>query len=291
MLEKKSTIIVIANYNGKKYLQECLPSLRNQDYKDFKVVILDNGSSDGSVDWIRKDHPEVYLIDNRKNLGFSKANNVGIKLGLDAGYKYFVLLNQDTVVRKNFLDEGIKMLDEEAGMCCPKILYYSNKKIWYAGSPIFDNYLDFMRKNILELLVDESVGKEDGPEFNEKKDVGYASGCSLFVKREVFEKIGLLDERFFFNWEAKDLCKRARDNGFRVMYFPDTVVLHNTPYIEETSNVIKKYFLSKTGYWQITGFLKYMRKHYGLPRTLLYIFKVPFDIPFILLWYFRKKQP
>ncbi|MBU0568619.1 hypothetical protein KKC52_11335, partial [bacterium] len=98
-------------------------------------------------------------------------------------------------------------------------------------------------------------------------------------------------ERFFFNWEAKDLCKRARDNGFRVMYFPDTVVLHNTPYIEETSNVIKKYFLSKTGYWQITGFLKYMRKHYGLPRTLLYIFKVPFDIPFILLWYFRKKQP
>ncbi|MBT4397396.1 glycosyltransferase family 2 protein [archaeon] len=290
MLEKKSLAVIIPNWNGKKYLVECLPSLQKQHFKDFKTIILDNGSSDGSVDWIAKTHPEVHLIDNKKNLGFSGAINKGLRLAMDQGYKYFVLLNQDTVVQENFLDAGIKMLDSDADVCCPKILYYSNKTIWYAGSPIFRGYGDFMKNHIIKLLIEESHGEEDGPQFDKQKEVGFASGCSLFIRRDVLEKVGLLDERFFFNWEAKDFCRRVRNAGYRLMYFPDTVVLHNVPYLKDTGNVFKKYFFSKTGYWQITGFLKYMKKHFGLARTILYVLKVPFDVPFILWWYYKKKK-
>ncbi|MCF7872323.1 glycosyltransferase family 2 protein [Candidatus Woesearchaeota archaeon] len=288
MLSGKKIAVIIVNYNGKKYLKECLDSLRIQTYKYYGIILVDNGSVDGSVNFIKKYYPEVILMLNKKNEGFSKANNVALKYCLNNGFDYFVLLNQDTVVQSNFLSEGINMLNNYADICCPKILYYDSKKIWYAGSPVFDNFSDFLKKNILSVIVDKNVGKDDGPEFNEKKEVGFASGCAFFLRKDILENIGFLDENFFFNWETRDYSKRARDKGYRVMYFPETVVLHNTKPIKDSKEVIKKFFFSKTGYWMVSGLLKYMKKHFGLSRTVLYVLKAPIEIPLTLFVYLKK---
>jgi GT2 family glycosyltransferase len=250
-------------------------------------MIVDNGSEDGTVPWLEENHPDVFVLPQRRNLGFSRANNILIRKAMAEGFAYVVLLNQDTIVQDNFLDEGIAQLERGAGIACPKILFAQDGRIFFAGSQFIDDYRSLLRKNLLAVIVDPTAGEVDGPAFNQPKAVGFASGCAFFVRRDVIETIGYLDERYFFNWETKDYSKMARDAGFTIMYFPSTVVLHDSPRIRSTSRMLKKYLFSKTGLWMARGLFQFVAKHFGVLRMIVFAVKTILSVPLVYMWYLR----
>jgi GT2 family glycosyltransferase len=279
--------VIIVSYNGRHYLEGCLHSLKGQTHRNFRVMIVDNGSRDGSVAWLREHHPDVLVLPQKRNLGFSRANNILMKKAMAEGFEYMVLLNQDTVVQDNFLAEGIEQLKQGAGIACPKILFAQDRRIFFAGSQFIDDYWSLLRNNLLSVIVDPTAGEVDSPAFDEPKAVGFASGSAFFVSRIVIEAIGYLDERYFFNWETKDYSKMARDAGFTIMYFPSTVVLHDSPRLRSTSRIVKKYLFSKTGLWMAKGLFQFVAKHFGFFPMILFAVKTVLSVPFVYLWYLR----
>ncbi len=216
MGQKNKVAIIILNYNGKKDTIECLESLQKIYQKAAKasVIVVDNGSSDESVEEIRRSFPEVDLIANKKNLGFSEGNNIGIKQALKKGSDYILLLNNDTVIAPSLIEELLKASQKtKSEIVSPKIYFapgyefhktrYKNKDlgkvIWYAGGKI-----DW--KNVL--TSHRGVDSVDIGQFDEEKETDFATGCAMLVKREVFNKIGFFDPVYFAYFEDADFSQR-----------------------------------------------------------------------------------
>jgi hypothetical protein len=213
--------IIILNWNGKDDTIECLESLKKIDYPDYKIVVVDNGSTDDSVEIIPKRYFEqVAFIAAKKNFGFSGGNNIGIDYALKNGADYILLLNNDTIVEPDFLSELVQAAEEnkKVGILGPKILFYSNKNlIWSAGGKISKNY-----------TRGELVGykEKDEGEYGEKKEVDYISGTCLLIKKEVVEKIGPMSEDYFLYYEDTDWNMRARRAGFKCLFVPNSKIYH-----------------------------------------------------------------
>lgn len=231
----KKIFIIILNWNGKKDTLECLDSLgelRSMNYES-RIVVVDNGSDDGSVEVIHKDYPEVILLENKENLGFAEGNNVGIRYALENGADYVILLNNDTLVDKNLVNELLKVMesDSQTGVLSPKIYfapgfefhkdrYQENERgkvIWYAGGEMdWQNILGSHR----------GVDGVDNGQYNHEEQTDYATGCCMMVKREIFEKVGLLDKKYYLYYEDVDFCERAKRCGYKVAYVPKAIVWH-----------------------------------------------------------------
>lgn len=208
--------VIIPNWNGKKFLKNCLTSLSKQGFKDFEVIIIDNGSTDGSVLYVKKYFPEVKLVELENNTGFSHAVNLGINKSFG---RYVILLNNDTEVDKNCVKNLIVAADKhrEVGFVAAKMLnFYKRGVIDSAGS-----YIDMVghADNI-------GRGQKDDPRFNNSGYVFLATGGGSLIKREVFEKVGLLDENFFAYFEDIDFCLRAQIQGFKGWYEPKAIIYH-----------------------------------------------------------------
>ncbi len=219
-MDNPSVYIIVLNWNGKNDTLECLHSLQQVTYPNFRVVVVDNASSDCSVDAIREKFPSVQIISNKENLRFAGGNNVGIRYALDYGADYVLLLNNDTVVDKEFLTEMVAIADQSArmGMIGPKIYYYSEpKKIWYAGGRI-----EWWKGWVSHIGIREL----DGGQYDAITEVDYLTGCCMLVKREVIEKVGILDESFYIYGEDADWCIRASRAGYKLMYVPSSMVWH-----------------------------------------------------------------
>ncbi len=212
--------IIILNWNGKKDTIECLHSLENVDYSNKKIIVVDNASSDGLVDEIRRLFPEVEVIVNDTNRRFAGGNNVGIKRAIEQSADYILLLNNDTVVEKDFLSKLVQeaQKDEKIGMVGPKIYYYSDpKRLWYAGGKII------WWKGV---IAHSGVHEIDEGQYNSTEDTAYITGCCILVKRSVIEKIGMLDEAYYIYGEDADWCVRAVRAGFKLVYLPSAVIWH-----------------------------------------------------------------
>ncbi len=212
--------IIILNWNGKNDTIECLKSLQNIDYKNYEIIIVDNASSDGSVEEISKQFPSVNLICNKKNLRFAGGNNIGIKYAIENAFDSILFLNNDTIVKENFLSEFVKYFsqNENIGICGGKIFYYSEpQKIWFAGGKI--NWFSGLTKHV-------GIRKMDCDKFNQIMETDYVSGCCMLVKKSVFEKIGLLDENYFIYGEDADFSLRAKKFGFKLFYIPSSIIWH-----------------------------------------------------------------
>lgn len=210
--------IIILNWNRKYDTLECLESLQYINYPNYKIIVVDNGSIDGSPQVIREKFPNITLIENKKNLGFAEGNNIAIKSALQEGADYVLLLNNDTIVDRNFLIQLVKVAesDPEIGICGPKIYHYDfPNKIWFAGGLI---------KGGTTLHI--GGGKDDKGQFDKISVVDYITGCAMLVKRKVFEKVGLLDPDYFCMFEDADLCLRNRRAGFKAVYVPNARVWH-----------------------------------------------------------------
>ena len=210
--------IIILNWNNWSDVIECLESLKNNDYPNYEVVIVDNGSKE------RPQAPssDIKIIYNKKNLGFSEGNNIGIKYALENGADYVLLLNNDTIVSNNFLSKLVKVAesDKEIGMTAPKIYSYDQKdKIWFAGGKI--NWL--YNKGEMKGYDEIDRGQYDLPEM---QNSDYLTGCCLLVKKNVIEKIGLLPEEYFLYYEDTDWSFSVQKAGFKNVFVPGSKIWH-----------------------------------------------------------------
>lgn len=219
----KKTAVVILCWNGRKLLEQFLPSLVKYQPDDADLVVADNASADDSADWVSKNFPSVKLIRLEKNFGFAAGYNEAIrKIGSDL----IVLINQDVEVTENWLPPLVKMMesDERIAAVQPRIRSYQKKSHFeYAGAAggWMDQYgYTFCRGRIFDAI------EEDKNQYNTPAEIFWASGACMVVRKQVYEKLGGLDADFFAHMEEIDLCWRIKNEGYRIMYCPDSVVYH-----------------------------------------------------------------
>ncbi len=224
MIKKTKTAIVILNWNGKKYLKKFLPSvIKHSQNEDVAIIVADNGSTDNSVSFLQNTFPEIHLILFDKNYGFTGGYNKALEK-IDA--EYFVLLNSDVEVTENWINPVISLMDSDKAIAAvmPKILAYHNKKHFeYAGASggFIDKYgYPFCRGRIL------SKTEEDRGQYDDVRDIFWASGAAMFVRADLYKEFGGLDDDFFAHMEEIDLCWRFKNSGYRIVVNPESVVFH-----------------------------------------------------------------
>ena len=235
--------IIILNWNGKTDTIECLESLKKMKYPNYKITLVDNGSADGSVECFKRLYPEIELIENQKNLGFAEGNNVAIKEVIERGNKYVLLLNNDTVVDKNFLCELVKIAEgnQSIGILGPTVYYYSQpNRIQSAGAKILWNKgTDYIFR----------LNEFDNGRHIETIEVDYVSGCAILIRTEVFKKVGYLNKDYFAYWEETDLCVRAHKVSYRIVYVPRAKIWHKGGSTSKKITGFSQYHLIRNMFW------------------------------------------
>ncbi|HHS96957.1 MAG TPA: glycosyltransferase family 2 protein [Chloroflexi bacterium] len=259
--------IVILNWNGLEDTAACLASLAAVDYPALEVVVVDNGSTDGSPTILQQRFPGLILLETGENLGYAGGNNVGLRYALERGAEYVLLLNNDTEVAPDFLRRMVEVAeaDERVGAVGPMIYYHSRPDvIWSAGGAI-----DWRRGRTRMVGVDEPDRGQFG---TAPREVDFVTGCAMLVRREATERAGLLDERFFLYYEEVEWCVRIRRAGFRILHVPTARVWHKIPFDgREASPMVHYYmtrnrllFLKLTGAgwlaWTHTLLMEYVRR-------------------------------
>ena len=206
--------VIVLNYNGKGFLNSCLSSLASQTYSDFEVIVVDNGSRDGSPEYIEENYPWVRLAKNDENLGFAGGTNVGIRA---AKGEFIITLNNDSRADSRFIEELIKpMADPEVGVCAAKMLF-PDGRINSAGICISRSGAAW----------DRGMFEPDRGQYEFVEEVfGACAGAALY-RREMMDEIGLFDEDFFLYLEDVDLAFRARLAGWKCIYVPGARVIHH----------------------------------------------------------------
>ena len=214
--------VVILNYNGKEYLEKFLPSVVR--YSDEAVIyVADNCSTDDSVIFLKQSYPEIQLVINTENGGFAKGYNDALAK-IDA--EYYVLLNSDIEVTEGWIAPCISFLDQHPDVLAvqPKIRSYNNpKKFEHAGAAggfLDKNYYPFCQGRIFEET------EEDSGQYDDVKEIFWATGACLFIRSEAYRKAGGLDEDFFAHMEEIDLCWRLKQYGGRIFVIPQAHVFH-----------------------------------------------------------------
>jgi hypothetical protein len=211
--------IIILNWNNWSDTLECLKSFQNNDYPNYQVVIIDNGSDEKPTP---PSDPQVKLIYNQENLGFAGGNNVGIRYALEKGADYVLLLNNDTIVSQDFLSKLVKVAesDKKFGLLGPKIYFADEpQKIWFAGGEV--NWL--YNKGVMRGYDEIDKGQYDLPQIQE---TGYITGCCLLIKKEAIEKIGLMPEDYFLYYEDTDWSLKAQRAGYDCIFVPAARIWH-----------------------------------------------------------------
>jgi len=214
--------VIIVNWNGLQHLKRCLPALYAQTADDFEVIIIDNGSDDGSVEWIRQNYSEVQLCCNSENRGFAEANNQGIRL---ASSPYVVLLNNDTIPSRRWLAALLKAAESSSGGGSTNGVGMVASQICFVDAPeILDSA--GIEIDALGMAWNRHLGRPVVAEPHETEEVFGPSGAAALYRRTMLEEIGALDERYFAYYEDVDLAWRARRAGWRCLYAPQARVLH-----------------------------------------------------------------
>lgn len=211
--------ILLLNWNGKKDTLECLASLERVRYPNFQPIVVDNGSTDGSIAALRAAHPHLPILENGANLGFAGGNNPGIEWALRHHAEWILLLNNDTIVAPDFLDAFLKAAKEQ-----PKGKIFGAKILRYSQPAIIDHLGGFWNPQIGEFTSPDS-GQRDHPYFN-MQATDYVCGAALLMHRSVPETIGLLEPNFFLFWEESDYCYRAKRAGLEVWTAPEARIWH-----------------------------------------------------------------
>ena len=222
-MQNPSIAIVILNWNGRKFLEQFLPSVMASVYENVRVIVADNASTDDSVAFVQQHYPAIEILQNKNNDGFAKGYNIALQ---QVQSDYYVLLNSDVEVTPNWIRPVIDLMETDVAIaaCQPKLLAYHNKtQFEYAGAS--GGWLDsfgypFMRGRVFD------VCETDNGQYNDAQPCFWASGAALFVKAKVYHEMGGLDEYFFAHQEEIDLCWRMQLAGYKVYVQPASVVYH-----------------------------------------------------------------
>jgi GT2 family glycosyltransferase len=231
--------VILLNWNGRDDTMGCLKSLQALEYPNWEVLVVDNGSEDGSVEAIHQGYPDIFVIENGRNLGFTGGNNRGIEVALSRGAEFIMLLNNDTTVAPDLLLAFVRAAEEhlDAGVFGAKIYFLADpKRIWYAGTRWSADGLGFER-------VGDGV-LDEGTDFHQVQDTEYACGCAMLFRASAARTVGLLDDRFFIFYEEADWCFRARKAGFRCLFVPEAKVWHRvSATFTGQRSIIQEYFM------------------------------------------------
>jgi len=255
-------IITVFNYNGEINTAECLDSVLRLNYPNYRIVIIDNGSTDASYGNLKKRYPELEFLEIKVNCGFVGAVNKALEYFALSGGDYIFLLSNDTTVNPGMLSELVLRgeNDAKAGIIGPKVYYYHDpKRIYSAGG-----YVNF-RTGIKGLIGAKQMDKG---QFEIPRYVDYIAGCGMLVKREVYDRIGKFDSEYFMYSEESDYCQRAKSAGFQNLYVPDARMLHK---VCGTNIYLSKNYI----YYFIRNQLLFMKKHarwYMWPSFLIFFF-------------------
>jgi len=212
--------IITLNWNQYLDTKECLESLSKINYQNYEIIIVDNGSKDGSFEKLKSEFPKHIYIKNDKNLGFAEGNNIGIKYAIKHGCDYLLLLNNDTIVDSEFLSRMIEPAEKDisVGAVGPKIYFYSNPKIiWFAGGII---------RRLSGRTYHIGINKEDHGQYEKERIVDFLTGCAFLVRKNIVEEIGGLDPDYFNNFEDVDWSLRIRRMGYKLIYNPKAKIWH-----------------------------------------------------------------
>jgi GT2 family glycosyltransferase len=260
--------ILILNYNGGQYIVDCLSSVLSTDYSNFEVILIDNASTDGSLDAVSKlfgSDPRLRIVNNKKNLGFAEGNNVGAG---QARGKYFIFLNFDTLVDPKWLKELLKVFreDPKVGIAQCSIHLMDNPKM-------FDNVGHYIDSVGITYFI--GFHEEDRGQYSHPHEMFGACGAAFAVRADVFKKLKGFDSDFFLFFEESDLCWRTWIAGYKVVYAPNAIVYHKGG----VSYKGKKGYSSTTMYFYVRNRLMALLKNYELKNLLKF---VPINIIFMI---------
>lgn len=211
--------VVILNYNGREDTLECVRSLAKVTYPDWRLYCVDNGSRVRIKNDVLAILPGACVIENPRNEGFTGGNNIGARAALDDGCDYVLMLNNDTAVDPGFIQPLIEaMRDPGLGMVTPKIYFYDSDSVFWGYGGRIDR--------LLARSPHIGVYEKDVGQYDAIGEVDRITGCAMFVRRELFERVGFLDDRFFIYEEEIDWCLRARRAGYRLRVVPQSIVWH-----------------------------------------------------------------
>jgi hypothetical protein len=261
--------VVVLNWNGLEDTLECLESLSKSVYPNIEVIVVDNGSSDGSPEEIAGRFPDVHLIRNPGNMGFSGGNNVGIREAFRWGADFVWLLNNDTVVEPEALDHLVRAArqSDEIGLVSPVIRFFEDRaRIQFCGS-----YVDWKKRCIVKV---ENPGSLPGNGMNIS-----LWGTALLIKRGFVERAGYLDEKYFAYHEDEEYCMRAARTGYRCVVVPEARVFHKNSRSTGSNDAPMQVFLrSRNLFFLWMDNLKGMKRVFHIPRYLAHIISYGGDL-------------
>ncbi|MBF6613968.1 MAG: glycosyltransferase family 2 protein [Chloroflexi bacterium] len=245
--------VIVVSYNTAAYIEDCLLSLLRLDYPEIEIIVVDNGSTDHSVELVRSHFPEVEIVELADNKGFAGGVSVGLYM---ASGEIVATINPDVTLAPGWMLAVARTLmqDDEIGIVGSKVLYPDGKTIQHAGGIV--NY---------PLATTEHIGRGeiDTGQYDKARDVSFVTGAALAMRREVGRSLGFFDEAFFpVYYEDVDLCWRARDQGLRVLYQPEAVALHKESVTLDHKG--RQYY----GYYHANR-LRFVVKHYSPEQVML----------------------
>lgn len=266
----KKVAVILINWNSYDLTRDTLNSFRKVTYLDLDIIVVDNGSTDGSGDRLEVEFPELIMIKSSSNTGFTGGNNIGFQYAIAQGYPYAMMLNNDVEVESDFLEPLVYALDENKrlGAVQPLIYFHHDKEvIWNAGS-VRNSWTGET------ITLDYNV-RDSGLERRWiRKQVDWLTGCALLVRTDILKEIGLLKEDFFIYYEDVELSFRIRKAGFDLSYEPSSVIYHKAGMSSKTAekgaegylNPTVHYFNARNRIW----ILRRYTKHLFIPSVIMY---------------------
>jgi GT2 family glycosyltransferase len=219
LLKELLVTAIILNTNRREDTLECLSSLCEQIGSRIDILVLDNGSTDGSVEKICSAYPQVELIELKENRGYAGNNNIGLARAIRNNPDFVFILNEDTILAPDCIDHLVQTAaaDRTIGILGPMVYHHDEPNVIQSAGGRLDNY-----------LIPKHLGQNelDVGQFNQRHEVDWISGCAIMVRRETIEQVGMLDERFFYYWEELEWCYRAKKAGFSIMHVPKARLWH-----------------------------------------------------------------
>ncbi|HUM67669.1 MAG TPA: glycosyltransferase family 2 protein [Chloroflexota bacterium] len=214
-------VTVILNTNRRDDTLACLESLAQSDYPHLQTIVLDNHSTDGSVEAIQTAFPQVTIIPLTENLGSAGNNNVGIRTAVAQGADWVFVLNEDTILAPDCLTQMVAVgeSDPQIGICGPMVYHHDEPDVIQSAGGVFGRYWE---------SIHLAQNEPDQGQFVQPHAVGWISGCGILVRRAAIEQVGMIDERYFYYWEETEWCLRAGKSGWRVMHVPQAMMWHKS---------------------------------------------------------------
>lgn len=271
--------IIVLTWNQRELTLDCLRSLTELRHPNVEVVVVDNGSRDGTAGAVRAAFPLVTVIENGENLGYVGGNNAGIAHALTTPADYVLLLNNDTVVDPEMVSELLRVMeaDRSIGVTGPKMLYFDQPEtIWCAG-----NRINWRTGESVRLQAEQP----DATTPDTPVEVDYITGCALCLRRDVIERIGMLDTRFFIYYEETDWCRRAVDAGWRVVYVPRARLWHKVSAAMGTTSPATDYYMTRN----VLLFLA--RNRHGIERLVSLAGATGYTLKIVSAYTLKRRTP